>query len=239
MSNINDVYAIILGDGCVNKRGGIQLKHSMEQVEWLNYKVHVLQSNGFKVRIYETSEMSYGKIRSFINAVTTNTTFGKEMRKLFYPSDKKIVPSNIVESFNFHQWAILYQDDGRQNKISHTSNLINKIRQRVDTVPFVNRYELSKDNLDIASIELLCNSLSQLNIQTKIYYRKNNKLPIICITRAESKNNFYKGIKPFIIPSMEYKISAIPSLGYCAVRDLASETFNTEEYTYAKVQRTN
>lgn len=220
MSSINDVYAIIIGDGCVNKGGGIQLHHSLDQLDWFNYKVELLKENGFKLHIYEQAKMSYGKMRNFICAKTTHTTLGKQLRKLFYPNNKKIVPNNVVTNFDFHQWAILYQDDGRQNKISHIKKSMNGVRYRAETVPFVNRYELSKDNLDENSIKLIQNSLSNLHIHSKIYYRKNNNLPIICITRAESKKIFYEGVKQFIIPSMQYKISAIPSLSYCAVRDL-------------------
>lgn len=80
MSEKSLVRALLIGDGCVDKRGRVLLHHAIAQKEWLMYKIGILEKQGFKVKVYEQNQKSFGTIRHFIKAETTVTTRSKNLR---------------------------------------------------------------------------------------------------------------------------------------------------------------
>lgn len=203
------VVSILLGDGHVSKRGTIQIKHSIVQKEYLKFKCLILEQHGFKTRIYEREELSYGVLRKFVVADGYASSASKELRSILYPDGVKVVPACYVEEFDFLDWSFIFMDDGRANTLSHTNNLINGIRVRKETEKFTNRYEICTESFSKEDNSLLVKNLSVLGIDSYISNRNR-----IIISRAESKILFYEGIKVFIVPSMKYKIESIPSLSY-------------------------
>lgn len=219
MSDINDVYAIILGDGCVNKKGGIYVIHSLKQKAWLYYKAEILKENGFKFKIKERKMLSYGKEREFITLTTTNTSVGKALREKFYPEGKKILPSDV--KLNPKQIMIIYLDDGRQNVLGHINVIVNGIKERKETNMFVNRYEFCKNSFDKTSISNLQNELLRNKIDSSVRYKtgRQNGQPFICISKKLYKDMFFNMLNNIIPECMRYKLSALPSLTYLTVRD--------------------
>ena len=206
MSIDKDVVSCVLGDGHVSKRGRISFNHSAKQKEYLFYKLDILMQYGFKFRVNEYSAFSYGKTRDFIKAEGYASEKSKELRSILYPEGVKVVPE-VAHQFTFSDWAILYMDDGRQNVIKHTNNVINGVRVRVEAEPFVNRYEI--DTQAFSDISALTSNLLTLGVESSV-----DKKGRICIRRAKDKANFYRGILPHIHGSMEYKVSALPSLSF-------------------------
>jgi hypothetical protein len=204
MSREEIFLGMAIGDGCISKRGVLQIKHSIDQKEYVLYKKELLEQHGFKVKVREYFRESYGEIRGFIEIYTSTTNFGKEMRKYLYPNGKKIIPSDLI--ITPIMWALIYQDDGRQNKISHYISYRDNIRTRVEKSPWVNRYTLYVDCFDGDSISVLKESLLSYGIDCGISYTNKNKLPHIHINRKESKENFKNLIAEFIHPSMMYKL---------------------------------
>src|SRR5688500_15908494 len=125
---------MLLGDDYISKSNRFGMHHSIKQIDWFWHKARLLLEHKYKYRVYTRND-------DFIRLDGTVTQEIKDIRKLFYPLGKKIIPSNI--NLDFESWAIFYQDDGRQNKISHYNVLKNGIRQRIDTEEYVNRYELA------------------------------------------------------------------------------------------------
>lgn len=203
------VVSTILGDGHVCRRGTIRFHHSIAQKDYLLYKVSILNNYGFKFRVYETSSFSYGKLRDFIKADGYASSDSKKLREIIYPNDIKTAPSKYINLFGFFEWSILYMDDGRENKISHYNSLINGKRIRKECPTFVSRYEICVESFDDSSKTNLMNNLKNLGIDSKI-----DKRGRIVISKAKSKEIFYIGIKEFIVPSMLYKLSALPNLSY-------------------------
>ena len=209
MSIDNVVVACILGDGHVSARGRISLHHSAKQKDLLLHKVELLTAKGYKFRVYESEQMSYGSMRHFVRADGYASQSAKQLRALLYPQGVKTAPQQWVEQFTFADWAILYMDDGRQNVLSHTKNILSGVRTKVDCAPFVNRYEICTEAFDDVSKFYLCNSLLSLGVESAV-----DKRGRLVIRRAESKVTFFTGIAPYVIPSMQYKLSAIPTLSY-------------------------
>lgn len=210
MSELKLVKAIIIGDGHIDKKGSIRLHHSKKQEEWLDKKINILNNADIKTRkkCY-TKSHSYGEIRDFVKVETRRPTKTKSLRELFYPNGIKVIPKEFLNYFDFEMLSIIYQDDGRQNKINHTNNIVNNKKTRVETIPFVNYYEFCLESFDKDSLEVFVKCLEKIGIESRI--SKRNR---VIISRAKSKIIFYENIKPFVINSMEYKLSAIPTLSY-------------------------
>ena len=210
MSILNLVKATIIGDGHVTPTGRIKFKHCARQEDWLKHKANILNSANIKTgKIRYVTRLSYGKMRDFVEIDSRKPTSTKILRDMFYPNGVKVYPNNLIVDFNFEMLSIIYQDDGRQNKISHTNNLIKGVRTRVETIPFVNMYEFSLESFDEYSIQNFQICLLNLGIESRI--SKRNR---VIVSRAKSKKIMYEGMKPFIINCMKYKIDAIPSLSY-------------------------
>lgn len=203
------VVSTILGDGHVCRRGVVKFHHSIVQKDYLLYKVSLLNNYGFKFRTYDTKSLSYGEIRDFVKADGYASSDAKQLRAILYPKGVKIAPREYTEQFGFLEWAIIYMDDGRENKLSHYNSLIDKKRVRKNCQVFVNRYEMSVESFDTPSKENLVDSLSNLGVESKV--DKNGR---IVISRAKSKEVFYEGVRNFVVPSMLYKMSALPNLSY-------------------------
>lgn len=214
MSESNKVLAIILGDGHIAKRKSSRLTitHSTKQREWLMYKVGILQESGFKMRVDEREMVSFGKGRSYLIASSTSTARVKSLRGLFYPNGVKSVPEQCLE-FGFEEWSILYQDDGRQNTLSHYNVVKNGTRVRIECPPFVNRYEIYKNAFSDRDYDILRTSLKNLGVETSLLNLRQGGRSLV-ISRSSSKAAFFDGVSPYIIPSMEYKVSALPALSY-------------------------
>ena len=203
------VVAIILGDGHVSKRSCISFHHSAKQHDYLMYKVSILEKYGYKFSIRRDTQPSYGKLRDFSRAEGYSSTSSKKLRTIFYPNGVKIAPGQFVKDFGFYEWAFIYMDEGRANTIGHYNTVINGKRTRVETQRAVNFYEICTDGLDNESVQALRDNLLSLGIESRV--SKRNR---IIISRANSKILFYEGIKSFIHPSLEYKISTRPTLSY-------------------------
>ena len=119
-----------------------------------------------------------------------------------------------MDDFGFKEWSIIYQDDGRQNKISHYNTSIKGKRVRVDCDEFVNRYCICSQGFDTSSNVELQKSLSSVGIDSSLSKVKGGYGKQVVISRATSKAIFYTGIKDHVIASMKYKLSAKPHLAY-------------------------
>lgn len=212
MSDKEIFLGIAIGDGYITKDGSLKFNHSVSQIEYAEYKKRILIENGFKFRkdrISPPSEGSYSTQDS-IEFSTSSTSFGKEMRLFLYPEGKKIIPDELI--ITPEMWALIYQDDGRQNKSDHYTKYINGEKKRTYVNPWVNRYTIYTDCFDLHSIDNLTKSLLSYGIESAISYSNKNKLPHIHIRRKESKEKFQEMIRLYITNSMSYKLNLPASI---------------------------
>ena len=219
MSDLSIIHAMVIGDGYVRKDGCICMKHSVVQKDYAEYKAHILKGFGFRVKtsVLPRNPKSYSTNDNFL-VITNTTKFGKELRKKFYPNNKKVVPVEVFDDFGSQEWAILFQDDGRTNKISHYNTVIDGGRRRVECDPFVNRYEFCFPMFSDEEINAAISSLDKLGILARIGWHRKLGQRLIWISKAVGKIRFYETMRSLIVPSMKYKIIIRPTLGYKKVK---------------------
>lgn len=211
MSEIDAVVSsIILGDGYVTKKGNLCFSHTEEHYEYGNWKMNLLKEKGFK---FIKTRLINGK-SGYVNTKpiyvwqTSACQYFKDLRLIFYPNNKKQVPLNIFNNWNALHLAILYQDDGRCNKMSKKKVVVNGVCESKECSSYVNHYEFCKNLWPKSVYNEFQKLLEKFNIKSKIYDRKN----IIYIHDVTSKTNFKKLVKDYICPCMNYKIQLPVSL---------------------------
>jgi len=201
------VEAMVIGDGCIDSKGRIRLKHSIKQADYLRHKVALLEKDGFKVSVQEfTDERNPYGTREFIRASTTATTRGKDLRRFFYHRGHKFVPESVFERMGWHEWAIVFQDDGRANKISHYNTIRGGKRERVECEPFANRYEFCCPHFSDEEMVFAIASLGSLGVEARTGWHRKLGQRLLWISRAQAKIRFWQGVAPFVVASMRYKL---------------------------------
>ncbi|MBM3205291.1 hypothetical protein FJZ41_00355 [Candidatus Shapirobacteria bacterium] len=167
----------LLGDAYITKRGQIQFEQSAKQKEYLFWKHQELSSVSYK-NISKVNRFDKRFNKTYTSYRFWTRQFFKPLREKFYFKGKKIIPKDII--FTPLILAVWYMDDGC---LSHQKCIIS-------TESF------SKRDLLILK-EILLNKFG-----VEASFKNNSKLLI----KKASFNSFFSVIKPFIIPSMSYKI---------------------------------
>lgn len=123
------VIGSILGDGCVYKKSNaknciFETRHSMKQREWALWKAYnlkpffsgksVLNVKGQKNHKFEDIYgVRYVNTSDNIRIIINSHPYFTEIRNIFYPEGKKIIPVEYLEGkFNITSLAALLGDDG-------------------------------------------------------------------------------------------------------------------------------
>lgn len=109
------IVGSILGDAYLNKFGALTVEHSLKQKEYLHWKYPQLASCGFLAP--SSTPKTVTRLNKKTNKKTQSLRFFtkslfKEQRKLFYPQNVKIVPSNLFEIIDSQSLAVWFMDDG-------------------------------------------------------------------------------------------------------------------------------
>jgi hypothetical protein len=191
----------LLGDSSITKynrnceavkilNSTITCGHSYKQREYTLYLKSLLEKEGLKVNYTENPEAFthvIGNRTCVCNGrcdirISRSITFNY-WRDLWYPNNKKVVPTNIKEHFTALSLAIWFMDDGSKNNCSyylHTEGF------NIEDVIFLQKLLLDK-----------------FGIHSSINMMKNK--PTIYIL-AKSRELFTNIIKPYICESMRYKL---------------------------------
>lgn len=172
----------LLGDAYLTKLGKIQIEQSDKQEGYIKWKHQELAS------------VSYSGLKEVIrfdktdNRVTKSFRFWtrqffRSWRDKFYREDRKIFPIELNEWITPLSIAVWYMDDGSYD---HKFNC-----------------SFSTESFDLKSRTELSKRLKQLGIEVII--RHNGKLRI----KSRSLRKFFELIRPFIHPSMVYKLNSL------------------------------
>jgi len=181
------VIGSLLGDGHISK-GKLKrfaVCHGEKQLDYLKYKKDLL-SNFITTDIHKTIQ----KTRN--STLYSITTIGHKdfefFHNLFY-KDKKIIKEELINLITPYSIAIWFMDDGNTRKYNMKlcTESFTKEENEVLTKIF--------DKFDI-----ICNVYKYNNREKKYYYLTFNK---------ENSIKLSKLIKPYIIPSMGYKLSLL------------------------------
>jgi len=179
----------ILGDGCISrledKRSSrIGFGHGLKQKDYIQWKLDFLKKYNLapeKLGSYTSYSSRYksGECTSLVFKSKSHKYFN-DFRRDYYPNDKKQVDNQSLMQLDAFGLAIWYMDDGCICKRS---------------------YQIYTNGFTLPEIVFLQNLLKvNFNIDTTV--DKNRTLYI----RTSSKTHFENLIKPYIIPSMTYKL---------------------------------
>lgn len=186
----------ILGDGFLQKTGEknarLRLEHSQKQKDYVLWKGNIFGrlfqgKPVFLERIHPKSKETYKYCRW---QSTATSAFGK-WRKYFYPEGKKIIPSDIGKILNDPiALAVWYMDDGYfYQKDSNSLIYLGRISR--------------------AEGELLQKAvLKNFGIDATLYDKKNKGFALFFGVKETKK--LHKLVSPFILDSLQYKISLTP-----------------------------
>lgn len=125
------IFSLALGDGCIDNRTTLHLRHCIEQKDYLIWKHSYLK------KVVPCSEISdiiqNGYKSSKFHTKTDNKKWReqiKEVKNLLYSNNgKKYFTKEVVDLLTLEDFAILYMDDGsltakKSNGIIHAYELV-------------------------------------------------------------------------------------------------------------------
>lgn len=180
------IYGSLLGDSSISNckkgyydcEGQYCIQHGKNQKTYLFWKYEKLKN----LTVSAPSEVDSGKwrFRSFSHPFFTN------LRKEWYPNGTKCVNRKILDLIQPLGLAIWYMDDGSLDK---TSNFM-----KISTCSFS-----EKEHVEI---------IQWLEEKYSIKSHMKNYSGYRCLViDIDSRRNFVNLVKPFVIPSMNYKIT--------------------------------
>jgi len=188
------IVGTLLGDGCLERNGTnvrLRLEHSIKQKQYLLWKYKELQEliTGQPMKIHAFHKKQQCFYDSLRTCTFSNDTF-ESYWNVFYPNAKKVLPSNISELLTDPlSVAVWFMDDGYK---------------RNDC----NAFRLSTESFQKSEQQKLCEVLKQ-NFDIESTLHKKGRWWNIYIPCKSSKR-FVEIVRPYIIPSLMYKIALAP-----------------------------
>lgn len=192
------LIALLIGDGTISSNYVFKLSHSVDQREYLEWKVSLLnklkiKNNGIKEYI---SSCGYNIGKGVLySQMSLNSTIKALRRSVYIP--KKTFTRNLLNWLDEQGLAIWFMDDGFIN--------INESEQRNGSIQRNIRISTCVD-------EEICNMIIQYfkerwDIEFRPFLEK-SKLFSIATRTNEDSDKFIKIVKPYVeqVPSLLYKI---------------------------------
>lgn len=190
----NLMIAMLLGDGSINQVYGFRMTHCGKQVEYLKWKIKLLNQHGIKncgLKSY-VSTKGYKVGETYYYTRAHVTMFAKVLRRVFYKGLKKnIANRRMLNRLDARGLAIWFMDDGCIQSVRSAS-----ITMRIATC-------LSKEE----NQTIIDFFKEQWNIHFYTFSEGRGTYSIMCGT--ESALRFIDLIRPYVseVPDMLYKIS--------------------------------
>lgn len=171
----------LLGDSSISNKFIFNIGHGIKQEEYYKHKIQLFSPN-IKFLEYRREKVDKRTNNTYIALQAYSSRYEDivELRHLFYKDNIKRVTTTILEKFNEISLAYLFMDDGNYEKYGAKIALCN----------------FSNESLQLFQ-EFLFN---KWKIEASIH--KNKSLYI----KANSRKIFINLIRPYIIPTMMYKI---------------------------------
>lgn len=196
------VLGCLYGDGCIRKPSGthinpqgkrinyyrhykFQIRHSPRQREyvWWLYG-HLKPLCHSEPKEYRSYHKKNKKYYSCLDIVTRTHSFFTRLRKLYYPEGKKRIRRKILNKFTPLSLAVWFMDDGTSDKKRRVWLSTNSFSEKEQGI--IQRYFLEKWGIDTRVV------------------KERNQFKISFTTDGSRK--FCDLVKPYIIPSMRYKL---------------------------------
>jgi len=207
------LIGMVLGDGCLNVRyrangkygywkSEMRIVHSLKQLEYLKHKCELLRrifGGKHKVSIYDHTIPKIGKVYSMCGFSKSNKYF-KSLKKMTHRDGKKYFSRQVLDMLTPQGIALWYMDDGNAGRNRNKQGKITSIYSCLST------YCTEEEAHNICEV-----FKDKFGIEFRIGYEKSKHAHIVRANTKESKL-FAELIKPYIIPSMQYKLSHVLDL---------------------------
>lgn len=181
-----------LGDGSIvntnSKTAVLRVFHAAKQYDYLLHTLLYFRDSGLS-----TSNISYVDRKYPGNKFEVHLgRSGRELRRIFYPNDNKTITRSLLNKLTPQGIALWYQDDGQMRYIKRNGEIQGR-EIRISTHGFTEaEHVIMKKYFSVVwDIEF------RINRDRQYYY-------LICAATQAKK--FIEIIKPYIHPSMVYKI---------------------------------
>lgn len=203
------LLALCLGDGCLRKpnpRGGnvqFECAHSTKQEEYLTWKRDLVYkifggNKPPKIGYKEIKLKGYDTTYHACRFCKTHPYF-TYLRKLLYPDGVKVMTREILDKLTPQGIAIWYMDDGsfyKKDNADGTKSICFDLRISTDC--------FSKEENEI--IVDYFKEVWGINFYVFLGHKDRKNYNWIIRANKEAAIKFIDLVKPYIIPSMEYKI---------------------------------
>lgn len=192
------LIAMLLGDGTISSNFVFKLSHSVEQREYLEWKVSLLDKAGIKnngIKEY-ISLCGYNKGKEVLySQLSLHSTIKALRRSVYIP--KKTFTRNLLNWLDEQGLAIWYMDDGFIN--------INESDQRHGSIQRNIRISTCVDENTCDIIIKYFKEKWNINFRP---FKEKSKLFSIATRTNEDSDKFIKIVEPYIkqVPSLLYKI---------------------------------
>lgn len=196
------LIALALGDGYISKFNCLEIQHSQNQLEYVKWKQKLLESlcGGRKTVLYfrERLDSRTGKVYKQV-ATHKQHKYFRVIRNWLYRPDKTY-STYILNKLTPEAIAIWYMDDGGiSGRTSKKTGKISSIQ--------VSLYTYCSE-AEAKLVQTYFNTVWQIDFA--IYGHRNNKYYLCANTK--NGNKFLDLVRPFIIPSMLYKVNCSPRM---------------------------
>ena len=188
------LIGVILGDGHIEKLynpilGKLKIEHSYKQKDYVDWLYREFRSwVRSKPRLRKVK--AFGKIYWKYGFATYGHRLLGEFRERFYKGKKKVVPRSLEKDITPLGLAVLYMDDGSIKSKRHKGVFLNTQGFEDDELRILQKILENKFGIKSTTREQTRGKITK----KQIYFG------------GEAGERLIALIRPYIIPSMEYKI---------------------------------
>lgn len=194
----NLLIGLLLGDGTISNNYVFKLSHSEKQLDYLNWKIQLLNDHGIKnngLKEY-VSTRGYNTGKKVYYTQMSVKPFMKVLRRVFYKPKKIIGNRKMLNRLTPQEIAILYMDDGHIN-IRKTKGKVHGFYVKISLCEPKEQCQVFIDYF---------REKWGINFYTFHEGKKKDSYSLCCGTKEGIK--FINLVKKYVqqIPSMHYKI---------------------------------
>ncbi len=182
------IIGTLLGDGFLERNGKnvrLVIDHSLSQEKYVIWKKEQLYGIPSVVSIKKRKDIRTNKFYHHCILRTRTLSLFEEYVKLFYKNKRKHIPHELPKLLSPRMLAVWVMDDG------YRRNDCNALR-------------LNTQSYFYEEQRVIQQSLQTLNIQSTIQKHKN---AFVIYIPSKSMERLRSCIRPYVIPSMAYKIA--------------------------------
>lgn len=190
---------MLLGDGTICSNNVYKLCHSIEQEDYLKWKIKLLNENGIRNNglKYYTSSCGYNIGKTVCYTQLNIIPFIKVLRRVCYKGKKMIGNRKLLNRLSAQEIAIWYMDDGHINiRVNHGK-----------PCGFYIKISTCEPKSEVQTIIDYFREVWNINFYMIHEGKKEDSYSLCCGTKEGLK--FIDIIKPYVsqVPSMIHKIT--------------------------------